>query len=137
MRTYIRGFVGLALLTMVCAARSAGGADVDTSGHDSGPSLTGFYSGPVGNVGTFRGKLLCLCCDLGQDAEAAKKCDAHGHHSAISLDGDALIHPLLPGTEEVSEQLNSNALHGKEVMITGKFYPNTGLVFVQSVRLVD
>jgi hypothetical protein len=137
MRPYIRGFVVIAILASVAGVRTASAADVDTTGRDSAPTLTGFYTGPVGNVGTFRGKLLCLCCDLGQDAEAAKKCDAHGHHSALALDGDAMIHPLLAGTEEVEQQLNSDALHGKEVLVTGKYYPSTGLVFVQNVRVAE
>lgn len=137
MKTHIRGLVAVAVLAALGAARPVAAADVDTTGRDSAPSLTGFYTGPVGNIGTFRGKLLCLCCDLGQEPEAAKKCDASGHHSALSLDGDAMVHPLLPGTEEVAKQLNSDALHGKEVQVTGKYYPSTGLVYVQSVRVVD
>lgn len=99
----------------------------------SSPSLSKFYAGPVGHTGAFPGKLLCLCCDLMPDTGKAKTCDAHGHHHVLLVDGE--LHPLVAGTEEVTKQINSNELHGKDVVVTGNYYPATGFIFVDGIQV--
>jgi len=132
MRTYFCGVVAVSLF--VLGAGTARAADLNNAAVQGGVSLSGFYTGPVGNIGSFKGKLLCLCCDLSKDPDAAKKCDAGGHHHALSVDDNSMIHPLIAGSEEAMQQINSNEMHDAEVIVTGKYYPSTGLIFVQSVR---
>lgn len=123
--------VALALSTAAFAA------DLNSAARESGLSLSQFYTGPIAGIGTFRGKLVCLCCDLGQEARAAAECDKNGHHHALSVDGDAMIHPLITGGELAAKQVNSDDLRGKEVLVTGKYYPSVGFIFVESIRAAD
>lgn len=123
----------LAALSLT-SAPVARAADLNSAALESGLSLSQFYSGPVGNVGSFKGKLVCLCCDLTADAAKAQACEKNGHHHALSVDGDAMVHPLITGSEEVLLQVNSDELRGKAVVVVGKYYPSTGFIFVQSVR---
>jgi hypothetical protein len=96
-------------------------------------SFTKFYTGPVGRQGKFPGKLLCLCCDLMPNKDAAKPCDVNGHHNVLLLDDG--LHPLIAGTEEVTKQINSNELHDKQVIVSGNYYPATGIIFVDKIQL--
>jgi hypothetical protein len=97
--------------------------------------LRKFYTGPIGHQGQFRGKLLCLCCDLTPDTGKAKTCDAQGHHHVLAIDEDGSLHPLLAGTAEVTKQINSNELHGKQVVVSGNYYPSTGVIFVSKIQV--
>ena len=125
--------VSLTMLTALGMAAAAGAADAPLGG--STLAFSKFYAGPLGHQGQFRGKLLCLCCDLMPDTGKAKTCDAHGHHHVLAVEEDGTLHPLLAGTEEVTKQINSNELHGKQVVVSGNYYPATGLIFVDKVEV--
>ena len=123
--------LSLLLLTALGSFRAVGAADKPA---ESSLDIHSFYSGPVGHVGKFRGKLLCLCCDLTPDAGKPKNCDKNGHQSVLSLEDDGSLHPLVAGTAEVTKQMNSDALHGKQVVVSGNYYPSTGLIFVNKIE---
>jgi hypothetical protein len=99
--------------------------------------LSKFYVGPLGHTGTFRGKLVCLRCDLKPSALASQKCAAEGCRHALAIDDDSMIHPLVAGTEETSKRINSSELHGKDVEVHGNYYPSTGMIFVDRVELAQ
>jgi hypothetical protein len=44
------------------------------------------------------------------------------------------LRPLIAGTAEITKQINSDALHGKQVVVSGKYYPSTGLIFVDKLE---
>ena len=126
--------IALATIALVGMGAAANADDTPKSAvPGSNLALSKFYVGPLGHQGTFPGKLLCLCCDLMPDTGKPKTCDAHGHHHVLSLDGDLL--PLIAGTEEVTQQINSNELHGKDVVVTGNYYPATGFIFVDKIQV--
>src|SRR6266436_1933495 len=58
----MRIVVSLALVVL-----TALGSFIIVGATEASPASTAeilkFYSGPIGHVGRFRGKLLCLCCD--------------------------------------------------------------------------
>ena len=89
-------------------------------------SMTKFYTGEHAKVGDFPGKLVCLRCDFNPGGMG--QCEKEGHHHALSMDSDAMIHPLLAGTEAVQKEINSAELHGKQVTVHGMYYPGTGVI---------
>ena len=44
------------------------------------------------------------------------------------------LRPLIAGTAEITKQINSDALHGKQVVVSGKYYPSAGLIFVDKLE---
>jgi hypothetical protein len=127
--------VAIALVTLVIAGMGAAahGADAPKPAPPGANlALSKFYVGPLGHQGTFPGKLLCLCCDLMPDTGKPKTCDVNGHHHVLLVEGD--LHPLIAGTEEVTKQINSNELHDKQVVVTGNYYPATGIIFVDKIQ---
>ena len=126
--------IALAIIALVGIGGAANGDDTQKAAPQGANLALGkFYAGPLGHQGAFPGKLLCLCCDLMPDTGKPKTCDAHGHHHVLSVDGDLL--PLIAGTEEVTQQINSNELHGKDVVVTGNYYPATGFIFVDRIQI--
>ena len=123
--------LSLIVLTALGSFIVVGAADAPPG---SALELHRFYSGPLGHTGTFRGKLLCLCCDLMPDPGKAKSCDRSNHQAVLSVDGDGSLHPLIAGSAEVTKQMNSDALHGKQVAVSGNYYPSTGLIFVNKIE---
>ena len=89
-----------------------------------------YYTDADQHVGNFPGKLVCLRCDLGN-----KPCKDGGHRHSLLMDG--VVHPLLTGTKEVRAEVNDPKLNGKQVIATGKYYPDTGMIFVNSVKLTQ
>lgn len=128
----------LSLCTGIANAGEDHSASRVPPGQGTGLSMTNFYAGQADHtkVGTFPGKLVCLRCDLGNDPDSMKQCAAEGHRHALSMDNGAMIHPLLPGTEEVLVLINSNELHGKNVLVHGNNYPFTGAILVDRITEV-
>jgi hypothetical protein len=103
-----------------------------------GDAAVPFFTGPQSDiqVGTFPGKLVCLSCDLGGPG-GKEQCGKVGHrHALLAADG-SMVHPLIPGTEEVLARINSNELHGKKVKVHGKYYPALGSILVDRVEPVS
>ena len=96
-------------------------------------SMARFYVGTHGNIGTFPGTLVRVSCDVGHVPRRHLECQADGHRHALSMDDGSMIHPLVSGTEEVLKEINSTELHGKKVVVHGKYYPSTGFIFVNQV----
>lgn len=44
------------------------------------------------------------------------------------------LFPLIAGTEETTKQINSDELHGKQVVVTGKYYATTGFISVDKIK---
>src|SRR5215510_11850143 len=131
----LRVVVGLNLIVLIALGTFlvVGAADAPSG---TTLELQKFYSGPLGHTGRFRGKLLCLCCDLMPDTGKPKNCDKnHQHQSVLSIEEDGSLHPLIAGTAEVTTQMNSDALHGKQVVVSGNYYPATGLIFVSKIEV--
>ena len=96
-------------------------------------SMARFYGGGGARIGDFPGKLVCLRCDLKPGPGAMAQCEKEGHHHALAMDSDGMIHPLLPGTDKVLKQINSGELHDKEVTVHGKYYPASGAILVDRI----
>lgn len=134
-------FLTMLTLAGVLASGSVGQAEDEHSVDSASASaslrpMTSLYTGD-GQLGAFSGKLVCLRCDLAHSPGGAEVCEKSGHRHALSMDDGSMIHPLLAGTKEIQEQINSNALHGKEVRVSGKHYLSTGLIFVSQVVQVE
>lgn len=127
-------FLAIGTGTWSRAADESHTADRPLPGQGAGLSMTKFYTGDHAKVGTYPGELVCLRCDLGNDPDAMKQCAAEGHRHALSMDGGAMIHPLLPAHEEVADQINSAELHGDEVEVHGNYYPSTGAILVDQIK---
>src|SRR5262249_22573486 len=93
-----------------------------------------FFTGSVGHTGQFPGKLVCLRCDLNPSSEAKAQCEKEGHRHALQIQGDPLLHPLLGVSEDILKQINSDAMHDKQVLVTGTYYPATGAVLVSAIE---
>ncbi len=76
-----------------------------------------FYTGSLGNEGVFVGKLIR---------------EKEGHKYALLIAGDPDIHPLLPGDAAVMKQLKATP-HGTAVSISGKLFPDLGVIVVSGV----
>ena len=120
----------------------AGGISLAQNEHSEPGSVEGsvnemwaqFYSGSIVRAGKFPGKLVCLRCDLKPGPEAMKQCKAEGHRHALSMEDSSMIHPLVPGTAEVLERINSAELHDKEVVVRGKYYPASGVIVAGTIE---
>lgn len=129
----------IAILTIALSAAVARSGDEPPStgtppGGDILP-MARFYAGSLVKVGDFPGTLVCLRCDLRPGPEAKAQCEKGGHRHALAMETDGMVHPLLPASEAVLTQLNSGDLHGKRVGVHGKYYPATGVIFVDRVSL--
>ncbi len=107
----------------------------EPSSEGSTLSMNKFWSSETGRVGNYPGKLVCLRCDLKPGPGMMAQCQKEGHRHALSMEADSMIHPLLPGTEEVLRQINSGELHGEEVSVHGKYYPSTAAILVDRVTV--
>jgi hypothetical protein len=96
-------------------------------------SMAWFYSGSSGRIGNYPGNLVCLRCDLKPGPGAMAQCKKEGHRHALSMDSDGMIHPLLAGTDQVLNQINSGQLHDKQVVVHGTYYPSTGAILVDRI----
>ena len=95
-------------------------------------SMAAFYTGD-GQLGVFRGRLVCLRCDLSHAPGAPAQCRKDGHRHVLSMDDGSMMHPLFAGSQEIQAQINSRDLHGKHVRVSGKYYPATGAILVGSI----
>ena len=93
-----------------------------------------FFNGGLARTGQFPGKLVCLSCDVNPDPTAKAQCQKSGHRHALAIEGDPLLHPLLATEEPILMRINSNELHGSEVIVTGIYYPATGAILVSGVE---
>jgi hypothetical protein len=100
---------------------------------DSALSLTRYYTASLANVGQFPGNLVRLSCDADGSANPGAQREQPRHDYALVLQGDDTIHPLLPGTDEVRRELSSANLQGADVLAQGKYYPSTGVIFVNQL----
>ncbi len=123
----------IALVALAGHALAAGEEQHPASAQSATLSMARFYHGASQRVGDFPGTLVCLRCDLKPGPGAMRQCEEEGHRHALSMESDGMIHPLLAGTPDVLEQINSGALHGKAVTVHGKYYPSTGAILVDRI----
>ena len=117
---------------MAVYAAPAAAADSATAPEDALTDAR-FYTGAIGSQGVFPGKLVCLCCDFQKGDAGKAPCKETSHRYALKIDGDPTIHPLIPGDAVAMKQLNSAALHDKQVTVTGKLYPTVGIILVAGI----
>lgn len=128
--------VGAAMVLVLGAvpALAEDGHSVSRVSPGGSPEMIQSYAGALGNrVGNYSGKLVCLRCDLAPGPKHTEGCKKEGHRHVLSMEGGAMVHPLLAGTKEALEEINSSALHGKEVTVHGNYYPSTGMIFADRV----
>jgi hypothetical protein len=128
-----RVVAALLLVAMAPVLSSAGSDEVSAPPRGDVLSMAQFYTGSVGNVGDFRGTLVCLRCDLKPGPGAMEQCEKEGHRHALSMTTDSMIHPLLAENEKLLTQINSGELHGKQVSMHGVYYPATGAILIDRV----
>jgi len=133
-RKYLHRVVLACVFALALGGRAWGQAQRLTTelGADSSP-MTKFYTGPMVNIGEFPGTLVRLSCDPNGTAYDAPARDRPGQYYALMVQGDTVLHPLLPGTPEVKQELNSVGLHGTDVAVQGKYYPSTGAILVSRI----
>lgn len=102
-------------------------------GTGSSLSMARFYSGTLSSVGQFPGKLIRLPCNSNETPDATARCEPPRHDYALMMEGNEMVHPLLPGTEEVRQELASVELEGTAVTVHGKYYPSTGAILVSRI----
>jgi len=130
----LTGALALGALARIQGAWGDEGHTADAPREGSSSSMIRTYAGPMkAHIGEFTGKLVCLRCDLKPSAEATSQCAKEGHRHALSMDSGSMIHPLLAGTDDVLKEINSDALHDKQVTVHGKHYPSTGVILVDSI----
>ncbi|MFQ5666891.1 MAG: hypothetical protein ACE5I7_10730 [Candidatus Binatia bacterium] len=135
---YVPIGVVLGGLAMAILGGSPAWSEEHLSQRGSSSSMITAYAGPIDmHVSKYTGKLVCLQCDLTPGPGAMKQCEKKGHHHALSMDGNTMIHPLLAGTEAVLKQINSGKLHDKKVTVHGKYYPTTGFILVDRIDLAE
>src|SRR5262249_57805143 len=118
-RTYRHGGMILAAIIVLTIGGRAGADEQPPSapGVSSTFSMARFYTAPLLGVGEFPGRIVRLSCDSNGTPDGVTRCSNSGH--ALVVDGDTLLHPLLPGTPEVREELNSSQLQETEVKVRG------------------
>ena len=99
--------------------------DEDLDGDDTG-GMDRYYVGP-GNFGEFPGTLVCLNCD----SEGKVKSKKGGNFHALQMEDG--IHPLVTGDKESQQEVNDPAMNGKKVTVTGKYYVETGSIYVNKI----
>lgn len=97
------------------------------------PSIARFYTAPLVNVGEFPGMLVRLSCKSNGSADPRAQGERMQEDYALVIQGDDIVHPLLPGTDEARRELRSAALRGTDVTVHGKYYPSTGMIFASRV----
>jgi hypothetical protein len=102
---------------------------------DSTLSLARYYSASIANIGRFPGTLVRLSCEANGGATPTEQSEQPQYDNALVLRGDDVMHPLVPGTDEVRRELSAAALRGAEVIAQGKYYPSTGAIFVSSLMI--
>ena len=127
--TRLAGIVAVVLLMSIGTAGAADPwlGEPATADH---LEISHYYTDDNQHVGNFPGKLVCLRCDLGD-----KPCEGSRHRHSLLMDG--VVHPLVTGTKEVQAEVNDPKLNGKQVIATGKYYPDTGMIFVNSLKLAQ
>jgi len=100
---------------------------------DSTVSMSRYYSVAPANIGQFPGNLVRLSCDT----NGAHPTEQGQHRSdyALVLDDENVLHPLVPGTDEVRRELSSAGLQGADVLAHGKYYPSSGVIFVDRLEI--
>ena len=102
---------------------------------DSTLSLTRYFAASPANVGQFPGTLVRLSCDASRSADPTQQSGQPRHDYALVLEGEDVVHPLVPGTDSVRRELDAAALHGADVLAYGKYYPSTGAIFVSDLEI--
>lgn len=127
-----RGVILASVIALGISGRSWGGERplAVKQPADSGLSIAKFYTAPLVNVGEFSGMLVRLSCDSNGSEQTRRD-------YALVLQGDDVVHPLLPGTDEVRRELSSARLQGTEIAVHGKYYPNTGVIFVSRIAVTS
>ncbi len=130
--------VSLSLLLATGTVYAAEQHSAEHGSTGSGSSMVTSYVGPIsGRIGDFAGTLVCLRCDIKPAPGAMKECEKAGHRHALSMEGGSMIHPLLAGTKELLDQINSGELHGKKVTVHGKHYRSTDMILVDRVAVTE
>lgn len=94
-----------------------------------------YYSGPSAEVGLFPGKITCVKVGEVRTAAGAKNCGKEGYIYVLSMEEGDMLHPLLAGTEEVFQQLESRKLDQERVVVHGNFYPSNGTLLADKILL--
>jgi hypothetical protein len=94
-------------------------------------ALTKFYNGSLSSVGDFPGRLVRTGCGWMSTDPAASRCEQPGY--ALIVDGDTVVHPLLPGTDEVRTQLESSVSRQTAVRVHGRYYSSTGAILANHI----
>ena len=145
MRIHLPASLETAAILVLAALLSAGAAGValaaDDLPVDEPPggetlSMARFYPGNLTKTGEFPGKLICLPAAKAGLTAGAEECGEQ-RYFALSMQGGALVHPLIPGSQEVLDFMEAKDLLGKEVEVHGKHYSSTGMILVDDIREPD
>jgi hypothetical protein len=134
-RTHLRCGVILAGVVALSVGSRAWGAEralTVVPPAASSSSVVWFYSSSLVNVGSFPGTFLRLTCESDGATPEARSHQARQAY-AFMLQGDDVLHPLLPGTEEVRRELSSGGLDGANATVYGKYYSSSGVIFVSEI----
>jgi hypothetical protein len=102
----------------------------------NGPNDTAmsfYYFGSEGDIGQFPGTVVQMSCTARPAPDAEREC-VDGFRPAL-LTPEAGIHPLIPGTKRAAAQLKSAYEQGKNVLIFGRLYTNSGAILAGDIRV--
>jgi hypothetical protein len=113
------GIVALAgMLALNIAGRAWGEAPPPAVAAGPSSSMTRFYSGSLGSMGEFPGKLVR---------------EGPGPNEVFLVMEDGMVHALWPATEETRHVLRAADSNGADVTVDGKYYPSIGVIVVTRV----
>lgn len=93
------------------------------------------FTGSVGQMGDFPGRLVCLRSRESFTPLSASECASGDRVYALEMKGEKALRPLQAASSEVESQLR--AMLGREVRVMGQFHNETNTVLVSSVRAAD
>jgi hypothetical protein len=134
-RTYLNRVVLASVIALGIAGRAWGEQQplAAKPGEGSSPSMARFYNGSVVNIGEFPGTLVRASCAPNGSGGATAQHDQSRPGYALIVLGDDVMHPLVPGTDEVRRELNSVGLQGTRVAVHGQYDPSTGVILVDHI----
>jgi hypothetical protein len=97
-----------------------------------------FFGGVAGSQDQFSGRLLCLRSDRRfEPTGPGEECPSAGGRRvyALSIESGSLVRPVLAGNEQVSRQLDD--FLGRQVILSGKDYPASGMIVANAIHAQD
>jgi hypothetical protein len=98
------------------------------------PSLARYSVSSHGEIGRFPGRLVWVACNQLSAPSGIESCTATGYRHALAFNDGASIIAVVPGSEAVRQEITIAEADGDAVILHGKYYPTTGVLFVSWIE---